>query len=224
MDINNFQKKIGYFFKDKALLTEAFTHSSYAYENNTKSYERLEFLGDAIVDFLVGEYLFMNYPDIDEGDMSRIRASLVCEKALGEIALSLSVNDYILLGNGAEQAGDRLRPSILSDVFEAFIAAMYIDCGFENTRAFLISLFEERIQSTVRIGSFVDYKTKLQEKLQEKGACLIEYKIISETGPVHDCVFEALVLFNGKEIGKGSAKSKKEAHQKAAADALKNLA
>ncbi len=223
MDINTFQKKIGYFFKDSQLIKMAFTHSSYAYENGIDSYERLEFLGDAIVDFLVGEYLFRNYPDIDEGNMSRIRASLVCEKALAELALGLSINECILLGNGADHAGDSMRPSILADVFEAHIAAMYIDAGFENTRDYLLSIYGNQIDELVSSGKFVDYKTALQEKLQKNGACTIEYKLVSADGPVHDCLFTIEVVFDGKVIGKGSAKSKKDAQQYAAADAIKNF-
>ena len=122
MDINQFQKTIGYFFRDSQLLHTAFTHTSYANEHNTESYERLEFLGDAIVDFLVGEYLFNNFPDLDEGMMSRIRAALVCEKTLSELAREIGIDQCMLLGNGAEQSGERNRPSILSDMFEAHIA------------------------------------------------------------------------------------------------------
>lgn len=223
MDINGFQKKIGYFFKDSSLLKTALTHSSYAYEKNIESYERFEFLGDAIVDFLVGEYLFINYPDIDEGNMSRIRASLVCEKALAELAKEIGIGECILLGNGANQSGDRSRPSILSDVFEAHIAAMYLDAGFENTRDYLLSIYGNKIDETVRSGKFVDYKTNLQEKLQKNGACTIEYKLVSEDGPVHNCIFTVDVSLNGKVIGSGSGTSKKEAQQSAAADALKKL-
>ena len=121
MDISDFQKQIGYFFKNPELLIRAFTHTSYANEHNTKSYERMEFLGDAIVDFLVGEYLFNHFPHLAEGMMSRIRASLVCEKALFGLAEKLHIDEYMLLGNGAEHSGDRKRPSILSDMFEAHI-------------------------------------------------------------------------------------------------------
>lgn len=222
MNIDNFQKKIGYFFKNPDLLKTAFTHSSYANENNTTDYQRLEFLGDAIVDFIVGEYLFMHYPQMNEGDMSRVRASLVCEKALGELALKLNLNEYILLGKGAEHSGDRLRSSILSDVFEAHIAAMYLDNGFENTRSYLLSIYGDKI-AMAATNNFIDYKTLLQEKLQKNGPCNIEYEMISAQGPVHHCMFTFAVLLNGSELGRGSALSKKDAQQLAARDALKKL-
>lgn len=223
MDIRAFQSKIEYFFKNEMLLKTAFTHSSYANENHTESYERLEYLGDAIVDFLVGEYLFINYPDLDEGYMSRIRAALVCEKTLGELALNLEMDKYLMLGHGAEQAGDRRRISILSDVFEAHIAAMYLDRGFEETKKYLIKIYGELIDETVEDGKFLDYKTKLQEKLQENGCCEIEYRIKSADGPIHHCCFDVEVLFDGKVIGEGTGYSKKEAQQSAACDALKKI-
>ena len=223
MDINDFQKQIGYFFKNPELLTRAFTHTSYANEHNTKSYERMEFLGDAIVDFLVGEYLFNHFPDLDEGMMSRIRASLVCEKALSELAEKLHIDEYMLLGNGAQLSGDRKRPSILSDMFEAHIAAMYLDAGLDNTREYLISLYGDLLKNADISDEVIDYKTKLQEKLQEKGPCNISYEIVSTEGPVHHCLFEMQVVANGKILGKGSAYSKKEAQQKAACDALSKI-
>jgi len=223
MDINQFQKQIGYFFKSPELLTRAFTHTSYANEHNTNSYERLEFLGDAIVDFLVGEYLFNNFPEMDEGMMSRIRASLVCEKALSELAMEIGIDKYMRLGNGARQSGDSNRPSILSDMFEAHIAAMYLDAGLDNTRQYLYSIYGERINEATKSDQVIDYKTKLQEKLQADGPCNIIYEVISADGPVHHCLFEMQVTANGKVLGKGSAYSKKEAQQRAAQDALNKI-
>lgn len=223
MDINQFQKNIGYFFKNSQLLKTAFTHTSYANEHGIESYERLEFLGDAIVDFLVGEYLFNNFPDINEGMMTRIRAALVCEKTLSELALEIGIDECMLLGNGAKLCGDRTRPSILADMFEAHVAAMYIDAGIDNTREYLYSLYKDRIDVAAKSGQVIDYKTKLQEKLQEKGACSIVYEIISSNGPIHHCLFEMQVVADGKILGKGSAYSKKEAQQKAAEDALSKL-
>ena len=223
MDINQFQKNIGYFFKNSQLLKTAFTHTSYANEHGIESYERLEFLGDAIVDFLVGEYLFYNFPGINEGMMTRIRAALVCEKTLSELATEIGIGECMLLGNGAELCGDRTRPSILADMFEAHIAAMYLDAGIDNTREYLRSLYKGRIEKAAKSGQVIDYKTKLQEKLQEKGACNIVYEIISSDGPIHHCLFEMQVVANGKILGKGSAYSKKEAQQRAAEDALNKL-
>ena len=223
MDINNFQKQIGYFFKQPKLLQQAFTHTSYANEHGTESYERLEFLGDAIVDFLVGEYLFSHFPTLDEGMMSRIRAALVCERALSELAVEIGIGKCMLLGHGAENSGDRKRPSILSDMFEAHIAAMYLDAGMDNTRDYLYSLYKDRIDKATESGQVIDYKTKLQEKLQENGPCNISYEVVSADGPVHHCLFEMQVCVNGKILGRGSAYSKKEAQQKAAEDALSKL-
>ncbi|MBE7055438.1 MAG: ribonuclease III [Ruminococcaceae bacterium] len=223
MDIKQFQKNIGYFFKNPDILKTAFTHTSYANEHNIQSYERLEFLGDAIVDFLVGEYLFTNFPTLNEGMMSRIRATLVCEKTLSELALELSINECMLLGNGASQSGERNRPSILSDMFEAHIAAMYLDAGIDNTRKYLFSVYGDRLSNAVENGQHIDYKTKLQEKLQENGPCDISYNLVRADGPVHHCLFEMQVTLNGKVLGSGSAYSKKEAQQRAAENALTKL-
>ncbi len=223
MDINKFQKNIGYYFKNPQLLQTAFTHTSYANENNVSSYERLEFLGDAIVDFLVGEYLFMNFCELDEGMMSRLRALLVCESALSSIALELKIDECMLLGNGAEQSGERKRPSILADMFEAHIAAMYLDAGIDNTRDYLLSVYRDKINEAVKSGKIIDYKTRLQEKLQENGPCNIIYNLVSSEGPVHHCLFNMQVIADGRVLGSGSAYSKKQAQQSAAEDALNKL-
>lgn len=223
MDINKFQKNIGYFFKNPQLLQTAFTHTSYANENNVASYERLEFLGDAIVDFLVGEYLFMNFCELDEGMMSRLRALLVCEGALSSLALELKIDECMLLGHGAEQSGERKRPSILADMFEAHIAAMYLDAGLDNTRDYLLSVYRDKIDDAVKNGKIIDYKTRLQEKLQENGPCNIVYNLVSSDGPVHHCLFNMQVVADGKVLGSGSAYSKKQAQQAAAEDALNKL-
>ena len=223
MDINKFQKNIGYFFKNPQLLQTAFTHTSYANENNVASYERLEFLGDAIVDFLVGEYLFLNFSELDEGMMSRLRALLVCEGALSSLALELKIDECMLLGNGAEQSGERKRPSILADMFEAHIAAMYLDAGLDNTRDYLLSVYADKINEAAKSGKIIDYKTKLQEKLQENGPCNIVYNLVSSDGPVHHCLFNMQVVADGKILGSGTAYSKKQAQQAAAEDALNKL-
>lgn len=223
MNITEFQKKTGYFFKNEELLKSAFTHTSYANEHNIKSYERLEFLGDAIVDMLVAEYLFNNYPDLDEGVMSKIRASLVCEKALGEMAKELGIDKCMLLGNGAELSGDRNKLSILSDMFEAHIAALYLDAGMDNVRDYVISVYSGRIDEAVKKGNVTDFKTQLQEKLQQNGSCEIVYEQVSATGPVHHCLFEIQVVADGKILGKGKAYSKKEAQQIAARAALEKI-
>ena len=159
MDINKFQKNIGYFFKNPQLLQTAFTHTSYANENNAESYERLEFLGDAIVDFLVGEYLFTSFCELDEGMMSRLRALLVCEGTLSSLALELKIDECMLLGNGAQQSGERKRPSILADMFEAHIAAMYLDAGLDNTRDYLLSVYRDKIDDAVKSGKIIEFQT-----------------------------------------------------------------
>ena len=215
MNLLDFQKKTGYIYKNPNLLETAFTHPSYANEHGLESYERLEYLGDAIVDFIVGEYLFLNHSELNEGDMSRIRALLVCEKALGELAVKLDIGKYIRLGKGAEQSGDRSRPSVLSDVFEAHIAAMYLDNGLERTREYLLSIYGSAIEDAAT-SKAIDYKTMLQEKLQKNGPCHIEYELVSADGPIHNCLFTFRVLCNDKELGRGEALSKKQAQQLAA--------
>ncbi len=222
MNLLDFQKKTGYIYKNPRLIETAFTHSSYANEHNLESYERLEYLGDAIVDFIVGEYLFINHPELDEGDMSRIRALLVCEKALSRLARKLDMGKHIRLGKGAEQSGDRERRSVLSDVFEAHIAAMYLDNGFERTREYLLSIYDGEIEEAAT-QKVIDYKTMLQERLQKNGPCDIFYELIGTDGPIHHCVFTFRVLCNGKELGRGEALSKKDAQQLAAREALNNL-
>lgn len=223
MDIYNFQKKIGYFFKNPQLLQTAFTHGSYAVEHSVESYERLEFLGDAIVDFLVGEYLFTKYSYLNEGMMTHLRASLVCEGALSSLALKLGIDEYIFLGNGAELEGRRKNPSILADAFEAHLAAMYLDAGIDNTRDYLFSVYSDEIDKAVLAGRQPDYKTKLQEKMQQSGPCKLIYKVVSAEGPVHDCIFEVEVSANGKVLGRGSSNSKKKAQIAAAKDALSGM-
>lgn len=223
MDINQFQKKIGYFFKNPQLLQTAFTHGTYAVEHAVESYERLEFLGDAIVDFLIGEYLYKNHSHLNEGMMTRLRASLVCEEALSSLALKIGIDEYMLLGNGAEQEGARKRPSILADMFEAHIAAMYLDAGIDNTRCYLYSVYADEIDKSVQSGRYIDYKTQLQEKLQQRGPCEIKYIVVSSVGPVHDCIFEVQVCANGKVLGTGSSNSKKKAQIAAAKDALDKM-
>ncbi len=220
MSITEFQRKIGYLFKNEQLIEAALTHTSYANEHNVKSYERLEFLGDAIVDMVVAEYLYLNHTALDEGVMSRARASLVCEKALSELAKKLEIDRYMLLGNGAELSGDRSKASILSDMFEAIVAAIFLDAGFENAREFILSAYGTRIDDAVAEGNFIDYKTKLQEKLQMNGPCAIVYEEVSAEGPVHHCLFEIQVVANGKVLGSGKAYSKKEAQQAAAKEAF----
>lgn len=223
MDITDFQRKAGYFFKNQELLKAAFTHTSYANEHKTKSYERLEFLGDAIVDMIVAEYLYLNHSELDEGVMSKVRASLVCEKALCELAEELQIDEYMLLGNGAEMSGYRKNASILSDMFEAHVAAIYLDAGFSNARDYVLSAYGKKIDEAIKNGDFVDYKTKLQEKLQENGPCEIVYEQVSATGPVHHCLFEIQVVADGNILGKGMAYSKKEAQQAAAKEAFLGL-
>lgn len=220
-DKKQFQKKIGYTFKDHSLLDNALTHSSYANEHReTKPNERLEFLGDSVLSLITSEYLYAKLPDSREGIMTRIRASLVCEKALAEYAAEISLGDELYLNSGEETTGGRTRPSVTSDAFEALIAAIYLDGGYEEAKRFvlpfIVSGFDK--QST----RSVDYKSKLQELVQRRKGSRIEYILAGESGPDHDKRFEIELYVNGKLLGKGNAGSKKEAEQAAAAQALEN--
>ncbi len=217
--INRFEKEINYIFKDKSILITALTHSSYVKEHNKggKSNERLEFLGDAFFDAIIGEKLFRIFPDKEEGFLSRTRATLVCEKSLAEEARKISLGEYLILGKGEEKCGGRNRKSILADAMEAIIGAVYIDGGFEAARDMVLKLFDEVIEDT-RHGKYIvtDYKTELQEVLQSRKITDIRYVLISETGPDHDKTFEVELRVSGRRKALGSGKSKKQAEQEAA--------
>ena len=214
------QEKIGYRFKNEKLLFEALSHSSYANENkNLKSNERLEFLGDSVLSIIVSDHIFKHFSHIPEGDLTKLRASLVCESALFDFSKKISLGDYILLGRGEEQTGGRERPSIVSDAFEAVIAAVYLDGGMEAARKYVLSFIPEDI-TPKGSDAFHDYKTILQEVIQRNPEERVTYHLKSESGPDHDKHFTVQVMLNNNVIGEGSGRSKKSAEQAAAKEAL----
>lgn len=217
------EESIGYEFKNKNLLKKALTHTSYAYENNEESNEKLEFLGDSILEFISSKYLYKNYPALKEGEMTKVRATVVCEKSLHQIAQMHNFSDFLYLGRSEIKTGGQNRPAILADSVEAVIAAIYLDGGIEEAEKFIIQNLKEEIKIATQHVGDRDYKTVLQEKLQEQGEVKIEYKITKEEGPDHNKRFEAQVSCNRKILAKGQGSSKKEAHMDAAKKALENL-
>jgi len=218
-NIRQLEDKIGYHFVDNSLIINALTHSSYIKENGngTKSNERLEFLGDAFFDAIIGEELYKIFPQNEEGFLSRIRATLVCEKSLAKEARKLSLGEYLILGNGEEKSGGRQRESILADAMEAVMGAIYLDGGFESLKKVVLQIFSVAIEDA-KHGKYVitDYKTALQEKLQGRGITDISYELINETGPDHNKTFYVQLRVNGNPETQGKGKSKKQAEQQAA--------
>lgn len=218
-DIRQLEEELGYSFCDKTLLKNAVTHSSYikGHGDEEQSNERLEFLGDAFFDAIIGEELYKIFPQKEEGFLSRVRASLVCEKSLAKAARMHNIGNYILLGNGEEKSGGRNRESILADTMEAIIGAIHLDGGFEAARKWVLEIFGDAIADAVK-GKYIitDYKTALQEKLQHEGITDIRYKLIREIGPDHDKTFEVQLVVNGVPETTGMGKSKKQAEQHAA--------
>jgi ribonuclease-3 len=208
--------------KDLSLYERAFTHSSYAYEHDSiPNYERLEFLGDAVLELVMSDYLYKTQ-QLEEGEMTRMRAAYVCEGALYEYALSLNFNEYVKLGHGEEQSGGKFRRAILADVFEAFIGAVYLDQGLEKVKKVIDMVVIPMIESENEY-SFKDYKTMLQELVQIDQRA-VNYELVKEVGPPHDKTFTVVVKVDGIKFGKGTAKSKKQAEQAAALDALNKQA
>ena len=218
------QKRIVHIYHDPELLTRALTHKSYANENKVPSHnERMEFLGDAVLNLIVSEYLMKSCPDSTEGDLSRLRAAVVSEAALSQIARAIGLGTYLLLGRGEEQTGGRNKPSLLANCLEALIASIYLDAGKGAAQTFVMRFFEQEIKQTCKSGGTPDYKTELQEICQERLKRLPEYRVSSETGPDHQKQFEVSVSINGQISGQGKGKSKKEAEQNAAREALEKL-
>ena len=216
------ESRIGYHFKDHKLLETAMTHSSYANERHadgTESYERLEFLGDSVLGQTTAEFLYRHEPALPEGRMTRLRAELVCEASLHKAALALGLGEFMRLGRGEELTGGRERTSILADMVESTIAAIYLDGGMEEARRFIMA----HVLKDAEIGEVhpsADYKTALQEYVQRDGECQIRYELIAEEGPDHNKTFTFSVSVNGKTVGEGSGRTKKEAEQMAACRAL----
>ena len=223
MQLEDLEKEIGYTFKQKELLKKALTHTSYAYEKKVDSNEKLEFLGDSILEFISSKYLYQNYPNLKEGEMTKVRATVVCEKSLHKIAQKHNFSDFLYLGKSEQVTGGKNRPAILADSVEAVIAAMYLDGGLDKAEKFIIENLKDEIEIATKHVGDKDYKTVLQEKLQEHGDVKIEYEITKEIGPDHNKSFEAQVSLNGKVLAKGKGKSKKEAHMEAAKKALENM-
>lgn len=213
--------KINYHFKNKTYIETALTHSSYA--NESKKHldynERLEFLGDSVLSIVVADYLFKNYSHLPEGDMTKLRASLVCEQTLFDFANEISLGSYLKLGKGEVITGGRERPSILADAFEALIAAIYLDGGLIEARDFVLRFVKERIKAS-DFEAVKDYKTILQEIIQQNKEEKVTYCLVSESGPDHDKHFCVEVHLNSNVIGRGEGKSKKQAEQFAAKEAL----
>lgn len=222
-DIFELEKAIGCDFKDKKLLKDALTHTSYVNENPQESpvsNERLEFFGDAIIEFFISEYLYKKYKDMPEGDLTKIRASMVCEQSLAKCAKTLDLGNYLLMGKGEEATGGRSRPSVTSDAFEALTAAVYLDCGPEKARVFINDNLIKNLEDE---ELFFDAKTTLQEIVQKNTGTNPEYELVGERGPSHDKIFEVCVYINGKKAGSGEGHSKKAAEQEAARAAMKGL-
>lgn len=218
------QQRIAYQFSNAELLEIALTHKSYANENKvTYHNERMEFLGDAVLNLVVSEYLMKTCPDSTEGDLSRLRAAVVSEPALAAIAREIGLGSYILLGRGEEQTGGRDKGSLLANCLEALIASIYLDTGKEPADAFVIRFFENIIKKTCTSRGTLDHKTGLQELCQERLKQLPEYKVVSESGPDHQKQFEVEVWIKGQVSGRGIGRSKKEAEQRAAKEAIARL-
>ena len=226
---NNFitlEKSIKYSFNNKSNLLLALTHSSFANENKKLklySNERLEFLGDAVLNMVISEKIFLDYPDLNEGEMTKIRAAIVCETSLAKYANKINLAEYLLLSKGEELTGGRSRPSILADVFEALIGAIYIDGGINKAKKFINNVMRNAIDEIIENQEDPDYKTHFQEIIQRKGEDKIQYEVIEEKGPDHDKIFVTQLKVNEKVMGKGRGKSKKAAEQNAAKDALERM-
>ena len=219
--IKSFQEKIGYRFKNQKLITEALSHSSYANESKKQrnSNERLEFLGDSVLSVVVSNYIFEHFKHLPEGELTKLRASLVCEQALFDFSKKIDLGSFIMLGKGEEMTGGRERPSIVSDAFEAVIAAIYLDGGMDVATKYVLSFIPENVKPH-SVVSFVDYKTALQEIIQKNPEEKVEYVLTDESGPDHDKKFTVNVMLNSNVIGTGIGKSKKSAEQNAAKEAL----
>jgi ribonuclease-3 len=222
VNLDNFETSIGYTFKNKTLLKTALTHTSYANDHRIDSNEKLEFLGDSILEFITSKYLFDNYKKLKEGEMTKVRASVVCERSLHQVAVRHNFSDFLLLGRSEERSSGQEKPAILADSVEAVIAAIYMDSNMEAAREFIISNLRESIEQASKNVGMKDYKTVLQEELQKNGNVKIEYIVIEERGPDHDKEFVVEVKCNGKSLAKGMGTTKKGAETEAAKIAIES--
>jgi len=223
--LKKFQEQIQYEFQNVKLLNNALTHSSYSNNRseNLEHNERLEFLGDSILSFIISLHLYEKCSDISEGQLTRIRANIVCEQSLHKTAINLNLGSYILMSRGEINTGGRNRTSILADAVEAIIACIFLDGGIERAREFVIKNLNTIISDAINNKIFSDYKSYLQEAIQKDNMGELEYKLIDEKGPDHDKTFEIGLFINNKVSGKGFGRSKKDAQQQAAKDAIEKL-
>ena len=229
-DISALEAAVGYVFKDKSLLTRALTHSSHSNESGLKNHhihcnERLEFLGDSVLSLITSNYLYTNFPDCPEGELTRMRADVVCERALSGYAEKINLGRFLLLGIGEEKNNGRNRKSILADAFEALLAAIYIDAGcegFDRIKSFLVPFIAEEIETIGRNSGFSgDPKSRLQQFVQQAEGDFLEYAVVGQSGPDHMKMFKVEARLNSNVIGRGQGRSKREAEQNAAKEALK---
>ena len=226
MNISHLENSLGYCFKDKKIFLEALTHKSFFHENPDKAdayNERLEFLGDSVLGFVVVEYLFLSDYKLTESVMAKTKSYLVKESVLSEIANAIFLGKYLRLGKGEEVTGGRTKRSLLADAVEALLGAVYIDGGYEKARSLIIRLFKEKIDKIILSGEFHDFKTELQEKTQLLFSTIPEYKIIRQEGAEHKKLFTIEVYIEGERYGDGTGKSKKEAETLAAKEALQKF-
>lgn len=219
------EKRIGYTFSDRSILKTALTHRSYLNESKGRtksSYERLEFLGDAVLENAVSDYLYRNYPGIDEGRMSKIRSTVVCEEGLFDLAQRVGLGEFVYMSHGEEMSGGRSKPSILSDVTEAVIAAVYLDSGFDTAYKFILTHLESAIRRAATGNAGNDYKSRLHEYAAINGD-RVSYEVVAEDGPEHEKVFTVALLYNGKREVTAEGAGKKKAEQQAAMFMLKKL-
>ncbi len=224
--LKEFQEIIGYKFKNESLLKVALTHSSYAHENkgkNTEYNERLEFLGDSVLGLIVSRYIYENYPQLPEGRLTKMRAAVVCEKSLFECAQNIDLGKYLILGYGEDHTGGRTRMSILSDAYEALIAAIFLDSNLDVVKEWVLGQLYDAIEAAAKGKIFKDFKTEFQEKAQVSGDVNIKYIVVDSKGPDHDKSFFVNVYLNGTLMGKGEGQSKKKAEQSAAQAAIEKM-
>ena len=223
MKLVKLENNIGYKFKDKNLLINALTHTSYAFERHIESNEKLEFLGDSILEFISSKYIYKNFPNLKEGEMTKVRATVVCEDSLYKIAKKHNFSDFLYLGKSEKANNKEVRPAIMADSVEAVIAALYFDAGLEEAERFIVENLKDEIELASKHVGEKDYKTVLQEILQQHGEVKIEYDIIKEEGPDHDKTFTAQIKYNDKPLAIGIGKTKKSAQMEAAKKAIEDI-